>query len=194
MAHVTPPGYETLREVRRRDLWEDDGSKLAGLLVAGRLQAYRVDRAGIPHPISKEHWQTVRIDEMEEAPVFLKTDLDREIPDKYANTTPGRRAQRLIEKAKAAQREESAPAAAPKNRGGHPTNYDWDAMWIEVVRIVLLDAFPKRPAELRNRLHDWFAKTGRKIPGDTMMKEKMRALFAVIYAEENEGSNGGTDS
>jgi hypothetical protein len=197
MARMVPPGYETLSEARRRAerKWGDNARvHLLGLLVPGQLQAYLVDEAGSPYPFPKEDWpgaarllrmSTARLNEMWAAPVFLKSDLDREIPDTHPYTIAGRRELKLTEMAKRGEKEGAEQTAvAPKSKGGHPTNYDWDTMWIEIVRIALYDSFPEKPAELRKKLHDWFSETGRKIPGDTMMKKKMRALFAILDAEE----------
>jgi hypothetical protein len=74
-----------------------------------------------------------------------------------------------------------------KAKGGAPTQYDWDAMWVEVVRILLHDTGRLKAAELRRRLLDWFSATGRAVPSDTMMKEKMRLLYAMFDAEDKKG-------
>jgi hypothetical protein len=66
------------------------------------------------------------------------------------------------------------------NKGGAPIKYDWDAMWVEVVRIVQYDSLPPKPADLRKRLQVWFDQSGLAVPGDTAMKEKMRLLYAMI--------------
>ena len=67
------------------------------------------------------------------------------------------------------------------NPGGAPIRYDWDAMWIEVVRIFYTESDPPLvPRALRKRLHDWFSETNRRVPGETMMKKKMKALFEAV--------------
>jgi hypothetical protein len=75
------------------------------------------------------------------------------------------------------------------NKGGRPFKYDWDAMWVEVLRIALHDSFPRTSAELRRRLQDWFSASGRAVPQDSAMKEKLRPIFAMIDAEEKKAGN-----
>jgi hypothetical protein len=75
------------------------------------------------------------------------------------------------------------------DKGGRPPKYNWDAMWVEVVRIVLYDRLPPKRAELRDRLQMWFSESRLTAPGDTAMKEKMRLLYAMIDAEEKKAGN-----
>jgi hypothetical protein len=85
--------------------------------------------------------------------------------------------------------ESVAIRSATSNKGGRPIKYDWDATWVEVVRIGQYDRLPPKAAELRERLQIWFGESGLAVPGDSAMKEKMRLLYAMMDAEEKKAGN-----
>jgi hypothetical protein len=197
MADVTPPNHETFRKARSRaaEKWGVDAeTKFLGLLVTGQLQAWEADESGSTKPLLKEYWQgagrrlcLARINEingMRGLPVFLKEDLQREMPshlERRAQQDAERRAQHG-EKAGS-----STPTIAPKSKGGAPAKYDWDAMWIEAVRIVHAEGLPENPADLRRKLLQWFVDTKGRAPGETVMKEKMTALYLVMRGDDTNG-------
>jgi hypothetical protein len=73
------------------------------------------------------------------------------------------------------------------NKGGPPLKYDWEAMWIEVVRISQHDVFPKTRAELMNKLLQWFEDQNKTAPGETVIKEKISRLFRVLEKDNGAG-------
>ncbi len=200
MAAIIPPGYEGFCEVRDRafSLWSIDArSKLLGLLVTGELRAWRAGSKGEAAPIPPNYWEgsegqrlcEMRRDQLYSEgglPVFRIEDLREKLPrlrERQDKLDAEKRARR-------AQKEGSATAiVAVKNRGGAPVTYDWDAMWIEVVRIVHSEGYPKNASDFRKRLHQWFVDTNRPDPGETEMKKKFSALYAMKRQEETKGSN-----
>ena len=68
---------------------------------------------------------------------------------------------------------------APKRGGGRPLRYDWDAMWIEVIRLATEDNITDRPA-LNRHLLEWFTNRSEHQPGETIFKEKMSKLFTTL--------------
>jgi hypothetical protein len=75
------------------------------------------------------------------------------------------------------------------NKGGRPTTHDWDAMWVEVIRTILYDHLPPKRADLQKRLQDWFSECGLTVPSDSVMKEKLGPLYALIDAEDKKAGN-----
>ena len=111
------------------------GPKLVGLILGGKLPSFSSDARGNLHEISPEAWQnidTVRVLQEQEfrnfrdfpsglskgRPVFIESDLRRELPFDW----------------EIREAEKSGSDLSVK-KGGPPLKYDWDAMWIEVVRI-----------------------------------------------------------
>jgi hypothetical protein len=68
-----------------------------------------------------------------------------------------------------------AIAAAPKDRGGAPRQYDWDAFDAEVVRIADLDGLPERPA-LMKQMQEWCVATWGKEPAASKIRERLAKL------------------
>jgi hypothetical protein len=198
MARVVPPGYETLSEARRRAerKWDDDArGHLSGLVVTEQLQAYLVDEGGNPYPFPKEELpcvarllrlSTARLNEMWAAPVFLKRDLDREIPDTHPYTIAGRRKQKLIEKAKHGQKEGSAQAAvAPKNKGGRPTEHDWRAIFVEMAAFIEREGIPDTYTKLAEFIEGWLLSTGQHSPARSELHKLAKQLIDRIRRERN---------
>lgn len=75
--------------------------------------------------------------------------------------------------------EKSEDWASKRNKGGAPQKYDWDAMWIEVVRLADAEQIPDRPT-LSRHLLAWFVEQTGSEPGDTVFKQKMAKLFDTL--------------
>ena len=163
-----------MRQVQRRAqrLWAEEASgRLKHLLVTGKLNVWCALEAGEPRAVEAQFWSTRQGDRLLDRdeftrhhaslrdtvcvgkPIFLREEIEREMAiDGWGRPVPTAPA--------------PAPAAAPapdgamRGRAGAPPKYDWDAMWIEVVRVALYSKFPDRAADLRKHLMDWFAKEG----------------------------------
>ncbi len=77
------------------------------------------------------------------------------------------------------QRVRSGEPEPKKRAGGRPAVHDWDAMWIEVVRLATEDKITDRPA-LSKHLLEWFSERGGIEPGESALKEKMSKLFTTL--------------
>lgn len=64
-------------------------------------------------------------------------------------------------------------------RGGRPTTWDWDAMWIEVVRLMKDGEVPSR-ADLPKHLAAWFQATVGDEPASSTLRDKVKKLFDTI--------------
>ena len=166
MSDLVLPGYETFREARRRawEMWSlDSGGKLRGLLITGQLQAWRVDAAGSLDPVPKDYCKkregvrlcTIRANEvyeMEGLPIFLKSDLQKEMSDHWE-----RQEQRNAERrARRAGEETAQGAVAPKGKGGRPTEHDWNAIWVEMSAFIDREGSPDTYAILVDFILSWF--------------------------------------
>jgi len=209
-----PAGYSSLRDAMDRaiETWgrNDAHPRLLALLSSGKLPLWKVSRNGMPKAGEASFWHTLTSEALDRVfredrygesprsfrtaenradgwrPVLLTKDLDEHLPRKMHTPAPN---SDVVTAAQAALVQPPGMSGEWINKGGALVQKDWDAMWIEVVRILMYDKFPKKAPELRRRLHDWFSETGRKVPGETLMKEKMRALFQMIGAEDKKGSN-----
>lgn len=74
---------------------------------------------------------------------------------------------------------EQPPPDPRKRGGGAPQQYDWDAMWIEVVRLATEDKITDRPS-LSKHLREWFVEQTGDGPGETIFKAKMAKLFTTL--------------
>jgi hypothetical protein len=192
MSGVTPPGYETFAEACRRawETWSSDNrSHLKGLLLAGQLKAWKVNKSGNVELIEKVFWESREgialfegsQSEIVNPPVFLREDLRRGIPSVFE------RLERRAAEKRAKKSEAALHAGAEKNKGGRPISLDWDAMWIEIVRMVWFDAFEEDRKELQKQIKSWFVKSGRAPPTESVLRAKMKDLFDMIDRENRKG-------
>ena len=186
-----PDGYSSSGDALKREeaRWgtADAAPKLVGLILGGKLPSFSSDARGNLHEISPEAWQnidTVRVLQEQEfrnfrdfpsglskgRPVFIESDLRRELPFDW----------------EIREAEKSGSDLSVK-KGGPPLKYDWDAMWIEVVRISEHDVFPKTRAELVNKLLQWFEDHYKTAPGETAIKGKISRLFGVLEKDVGAG-------
>jgi hypothetical protein len=82
---------------------------------------------------------------------------------------------------------EDAPMSAvvvlpSRSRGVQPT-HDWEACWIEICRTLYFDGVPENQAALVRRLQDWFQAQGRKVPDESTLKKKVKAVWRVFAPE-----------
>ena len=93
----------------------------------------------------------------------------------------------------AAPDDEFSPPRAPststsqpqKNPGGRPDKYDWERMWIEVVRIANTpDGLPARPV-LMDLLYDKMIEWGwEPLPSESALKKKLSRLYNSLNLNE----------
>jgi len=68
------------------------------------------------------------------------------------------------------------------NKGGRPTEYDWDSFWAEIVRRAELDGLPQKPdgtldrPKLQDEMLQWCALKWGKEPGVTSIKIKLAKI------------------
>lgn len=67
--------------------------------------------------------------------------------------------------------------------GGRPAEYDWDAMYLEIVRYADVEALPSVQAELIGHLQQWFEDTYGKQPSETQVKAKVSAIYKALAAK-----------
>ncbi|HUB48341.1 MAG TPA: hypothetical protein VMB73_25475 [Acetobacteraceae bacterium] len=69
-------------------------------------------------------------------------------------------------------------AIKPKNRGGRPRTYDWDAFAAEVVRRAQHpDGLPDRPALMRGMLEWCSQQWGDTTPSESMVRDRLSKLY-----------------
>ena len=62
-----------------------------------------------------------------------------------------------------------------KNPGGRPLIHDWDAFWIEIIRIARMDELPDRP-ELQRQMLAWWRERPRR-PEESEIRKRLRQLY-----------------
>jgi hypothetical protein len=82
------------------------------------------------------------------------------------------------------------PSVQGKSRGGRPSEYDWDAMTGEVLRIADEDGLPSKQAELIDLLLLWFDRHYGKEPSESLVKARVSALYRCLRtAKEMKAKN-----
>ena len=74
----------------------------------------------------------------------------------------------------------SPESAAARRRGGRPTQYDWDAFWIEVCRRVHEHGLPKPQKRLVEEMLRWFANRGDDSIDERTVAKKISKLCKEI--------------
>jgi hypothetical protein len=82
-------------------------------------------------------------------------------------------------------------AAAEKNKGGRPPEYDWNAMIHEIIRIADMDNLPKTRADLVRRLQAWFENVHGKAPAESELKKRVSAIYNALEKTGWESKDGG---
>jgi hypothetical protein len=70
-------------------------------------------------------------------------------------------------------------AEAPIRRGA-PSQFDWDAFWVEVCRGVHADGLPVTQNELVGRMAAWFELNHKKAPDESTIKKKLKPLWRQL--------------
>ncbi|HVE03777.1 MAG TPA: hypothetical protein VNB30_06950 [Rhizomicrobium sp.] len=78
---------------------------------------------------------------------------------------------------RAAKSTDRARGANLRVRPGRPPLFDWDEIWVEVIRIIHEEGPPKTRAELTRRIQLWHADKHGREPSDEVLKPKMSVLF-----------------
>jgi hypothetical protein len=76
---------------------------------------------------------------------------------------------------------EKASVAYPrqKHKGGRPAKYDWEAFYIEVIRIADLDGVPPRH-DLAKQMQQWTEDIWGEQPSPTVIREKLAKIYARV--------------
>lgn len=72
------------------------------------------------------------------------------------------------------------PTSQPKNKGGRPTEYDWDAFFLEIIRIADMDGLPPTRANLATIMRDWFIDQIDDHPADTTIEDRIRPIYQYL--------------
>ena len=179
-------GHDIWRDApdeRQLNTLEQAEAALRSDLSAGIVRAFGTDSGGKVRPISCEVWDSLSISYRRDFTVVgaegvavysgvfvLRHEVVPLLISEHAGRPPGP----LVEpETKVRSNEQTS------RRGGRTPVYDWDAMWVEVVRLATEDKIKDRPA-LSKHLLAWFAEQGRAEPGETIFKEKMSKLFMTL--------------
>jgi len=80
----------------------------------------------------------------------------------------------------------------PSRRGGRPPKYDWDAFWVEVVRIAAMEDLPQRldglgndTAKLTTIMKQWCVDTWGGEPDDSAIRRKLSKIPLTWSGSEN---------
>jgi hypothetical protein len=68
--------------------------------------------------------------------------------------------------------EERAP-----DKGGRPSEYDWDAFTVEIIRIADLDSLPETQSELISRMLEWCGQAWGKQPAESSVKARISRIY-----------------
>jgi hypothetical protein len=68
-------------------------------------------------------------------------------------------------------------ADPPRNRGGRPPKWDWDAFWVEVAAVVHVEGRPETQNDMVRRMQQWFVDTYGNQPSDSQVKARISKLY-----------------
>ncbi|WP_146201963.1 hypothetical protein [Teichococcus aestuarii] len=72
------------------------------------------------------------------------------------------------------------PSAATVPKGGRPAKWDWDAFWVEVVRLANTpDGLPETQAELHRIMMDWCMNSWNNTPADSEIRKRLSRVYAL---------------
>ena len=75
---------------------------------------------------------------------------------------------------------------APKNKGGRPREYDWDAFMIEIIRVANSpDGLPDTQAELIRDMLQWCENNWGKQPADSYVRSKISLIYNGLADAKN---------
>jgi hypothetical protein len=79
-------------------------------------------------------------------------------------------------------REQNAdPVSQPRNKGGRPTEYDWNGFTLEIIRIAAgIDGLPDTQAELANKMREWFIDKYDEHPANTTLEDRIRKIYQYV--------------
>jgi hypothetical protein len=73
---------------------------------------------------------------------------------------------------------EAPDSPASKNKGGRPSEYDWDTFTIEIIRVASsLDGLPDTQAELIRQMLQWCENTWGRQPAESSVKGKISRIY-----------------
>jgi hypothetical protein len=64
--------------------------------------------------------------------------------------------------------------------GGRPPNYDWDRIWVEIVRVVHEEGLPARKSQLVEKIQQWCEDEYGRQPSESTLKPKIALLWEVL--------------
>ena len=70
------------------------------------------------------------------------------------------------------------PAMAPRQSGGRPPEYDWEAFTRWLGSTVFKDGFPERKADLLRKAQRWFMETYGREPAESAIKTRLNRFYA----------------
>ena len=154
--------------------------RLRADLVGGLVRGFGTDRDHVLTPVPREEWRLLdfkrqmNLAQLPDGNVAYSGAfvLRHEVVPLWLSETP------VVTVPPQSLLRERSDQPPPK-RGGRPPIYDWDAMWIEVVKLATEDKINDRPA-LSRHLLAWFAERGSPEPGESIFKDKMSKLFRTL--------------
>ena len=78
-----------------------------------------------------------------------------------------------------------APSQIARSRGGRPTEYDWNAFTIEIIRIADMDSLPEKQSELKEQLLQWCENTWGKQPAESSVKGRISDIYNGLGRGKN---------
>jgi hypothetical protein len=80
-----------------------------------------------------------------------------------------------------AEAPKSDPAPHQKNKGGRPSEWDWNSFTLEIIRIANSpDGLPETRAGLAEIMRDWFIGQCDSHPADTTLEDRIRLIYQYI--------------
>lgn len=79
-------------------------------------------------------------------------------------------------------------ADAPIRRGA-PSQFDWDAFWVEVCRGIHADGLPMTQNGLVGRMAEWFELNHKKAPDESTIKKKLKPLWRQLAKPDEQPSS-----
>jgi hypothetical protein len=201
----TPPsefkiglGYSSSEDAIKR-IFESGGGTdpvepLLDLLINSELAATALGANGRKHPVGSDFWKKLprsdagAILEQQDStkvnlslgmirlyslprewrPVFRTSELDEKLPRKAKMTD-------------SAEEVVAPSVAAPKNKGGRPTQHEWSVIWVEMCAYIDREGPPDKYAELVKHIQNMLGATA---PAQSALHAKAKLLIDRIRDDQ----------
>ena len=70
-------------------------------------------------------------------------------------------------------------------RGSRPPKYDWDGVYVEIIRVAVQQGLPRTQAELVRHIQNWFSEVANEEPTESEIKKRISRIYHALGLADN---------